>query len=168
MKRFAFPALALVTLVAAMPAWAEGGKRGGDGAMMLETFDAIDADKDGKLTEAEISAFRAARFAAADADKNGLLSAEELAAMHMSQATGRMAKRSAKMIEHLDADEDGQLSAEELAEMPMRQSPFERADADGDGAISKAELETMIEKHGGKGHGHGHGHGKGWWGQDSN
>lgn len=156
MKRFVFPTLALVTLVAALPAWAEGGQKGGHGAMMLEAFDAIDADKDGKLTEAEIAAFRAARFATADADKNGLLSAEELAAMHMSEMSGRMAERSARMIEHLDTDADGQLSAAELAEMPKRRSPFARADADSDGAISKAELEMMIEKHGGKGHGHGH------------
>lgn len=166
MKLIAMPAMALVTLVAALPAWSEGGPMGGRSAMMMEDFDAIDADKDAKVTEAEIAAYRAARFAAADADKDGLLSAEELAAMHQAQEQTRLAQRTAKMIEHLDADSDGLLSADELAAMSERKTPFERADADNDGAITKAEIEAAMEEHGDNRHGHGkgRGHGKGWWG----
>jgi Ca2+-binding EF-hand superfamily protein len=166
MKKIVFPAVAVVALIAAMPAFAEGGPKGDRGAMMLEQFDAIDADKDGKVTEAEIAAFRAARFVAADADKNGQLSAEELTAMHQGDAQGRMAKRSARMIEHLDTNADGLLSAEEFAEMGQRKSPFERADTDNDGAVTLAELQAAKEAHDGKGRGHGKGHG--WWGIGGN
>jgi Ca2+-binding EF-hand superfamily protein len=136
-------------------------------AKMMERFDAIDADKDGKVTEAEIAAFRAARFTAADLDKNGSLSAEELSAMQMAEMQTRMGQRASKMIERLDGNADGQLSAEEFAEMGQKKSPFERADADGDGAVSKAEVEAMIQKMADRGgkhgkHGRGHGMGHGW------
>ena len=62
--------------VAATAAFAEMGPGGmmgghggmGGGAMLLQEFDTLDADKDGKVTPAEIAAQRQARFAAADAN----------------------------------------------------------------------------------------------------
>src|SRR5690606_14342868 len=60
--------LATAALAEKMP---KGGP--GDGPMMLQRFDEMDADKDGKVTEAEIRAWHDARFAAADADGNGSL-----------------------------------------------------------------------------------------------
>jgi hypothetical protein len=114
------------------------GGRGPHGAMLLETFDEIDADKDGKLTPAELAAHRAARFAAADANKDGLLNAEELTAFQVAEITKRMADRTARMITWSDANGDGSLSADE---MPAGPDPVRlaRLDTDGDGAISKAE-----------------------------
>jgi len=53
------------------------GKGGGGGSAALS---AMDADHDGKITEAEALAASKARFAALDADKNGELSEAELPA----------------------------------------------------------------------------------------
>ncbi len=168
-------ALALAGIAAAALATAALAEKkpldGPDGPMMLQRFDEMDADKDGKVTEAEIEAWHTARFTAADADKNGQLSADELTAMQIARMQERMAERSKKMIERLDVNADGQPSAEELAKMGKRETPFQRADADGDGGISKEEAQAAMDhggrggKHGKRGHGHGEGRGPGggWW-----
>jgi Ca2+-binding EF-hand superfamily protein len=116
----------------------------GRGAMMLDQFDAIDADKDGKVTQEELAAHRAAEFAAADTNADGALSAEELSAHMLAQM---LAQRSARMIENMDADGNGSLSAEEMGEGPMAGN-FARIDTDNDGAISKTEAEAVAEKMG--------------------
>jgi Ca2+-binding EF-hand superfamily protein len=116
----------------------------GRGAMMLDQFDTIDADKDGKISPDEIAAHRAAEFAAADTNADGALSADELQAQML---TKMLARRSARMIENMDDDGNGALSLAEMDEGPMADH-FARIDADNDGAISKAEAEAMVEKMG--------------------
>jgi hypothetical protein len=129
------------------------GRRGG---MPMMNFDAIDADKDGKITSEEFDAFRAAEFAKADTNSDGQVSADELAAKHLAEMTARAAEMSAKMIERMDENGDSQLSPEEMANGPRPMTMFERADADGDGAISKEEAEAMHGKRGGHRGKHGH------------
>ncbi len=134
-------------------------------------FDKIDADKDGKVTQAEIDAFKAARFAEADADKDGKLSPAELVAMREKAEAERKMQGAEKMVARIDRDGDGLLSPEEMAAGPRPKSLIERMDTDGDGAVSKAEAEAaqarmqdrMEDHRGGKGDGHGKGddHGKG-------
>jgi len=142
-------------------------------------FDQMDADKDGKVTQAEVDAFKAARFAEADADKDGKLSAAELAAMREKAEAARKEAMATKMISRIDADGESMLSLEEMNAGPRPKSMIERLDTDGDGAVSKAEAEAMRDRmqdrmgkgrdggHGGKG-GHGR-HGDreggfwGWW-----
>ncbi len=124
----------------------------GHGPMPMLNFDAIDTDKDGKITSAEFDAFRAAEFAKADANADGQVSAEELAAKQVADMTARAADMAAKMIERMDNNADGQLSAEEMAQGPRAPTLFERADADNDGAVSKEEVEAMK---GEMGHRHG-------------
>lgn len=136
-----------------------------DGGPMFD-FDAMDADKDGKVTLAEIEAFRAARFTAADTNKDGSLSAEELLAMHEAARAERQLARSAEMIAQFDKNADGLLSADEMPQPDQGQGMFDRVDTDKDGAISKAEADAakaqMRDGRGeGRGEGHGRGHGKG-------
>jgi Ca2+-binding EF-hand superfamily protein len=134
-------------------------------------FSAMDADKDGKVTKAEIEAFRAARFAQADANKDGSLSPEEMAAAHDSMMAQRKADREAKMFKRMDKDGNGLISQDEMPIPPNADKMFDRMDTDGDGAISQAELDAAQQKmqerrdarghhkggHGQDGHGHGHG-----------
>ncbi|MFZ1469176.1 MAG: EF-hand domain-containing protein [Paracoccaceae bacterium] len=152
-------------LMAGLPAIAHA-EKGDNGARMLQHFDEMDADKDGKVTKAEVQAYRDARFAVADTDKNGSLSADELSAMQMTQMQARLAQRSKKMIDRLDANADGQLSAEEFATMGKRQSMFDRVDADNDGVISKDEVQKMGDR-GGKNR-KGDKDDRGWWWMDAN
>lgn len=163
-------AAAIVLLSAAIgsAAYADRGPRGGEGPgeMMLQMFDAIDADKDGKITEAEIEAHRAAEFKAADTNSDGVLSADELAQKQIAEMTARAADRAARMIEELDDNGDGSLSAEEMTQT-TRERRFSRMDADGDGAVSKEEAEAAMDEFGeGRRHHRGGGHGMGGWMND--
>lgn len=156
--------------------------RGGPGMGMMRGPGAmldiakLDADKDGKISKAEIEAHRAAELAAVDANKDGLLSAEELAAMHVKAMTERVTAMASRMVERLDGDGDGLLSAAELASRPMPDQVFDHVDANGDGFIDQAEIDAaramMAErmgkrggKHGGWMGGHG-GEGHGWMDSD--
>jgi len=121
-----------ITTVAAF-ADTDGGKRHG------MSFENIDADNDGQITQAEMEATAKARFSAADTDSDGFLSQEEM------EAAGRerMQKHMASMMERMDTDGDGKIA---MAEMKPRHDPsemFNKADADGDGSISKEEFEEM-------------------------
>jgi Ca2+-binding EF-hand superfamily protein len=131
-------ALFAATLTTA--AWAEKGP----GGMLLERFDSIDADKDGKITPAEMDAHRLAEFAAADTNSDGLLSTEELTQKTLARMAEMAAERTTKMIAQLDTNDDGSLSAEEMDER-VRDRHFARVDRDDDGAISKAEAAEALE-----------------------
>lgn len=151
---------------------AQGKKPGGMRGMgpMMPEFSELDADGDGKVTQAEMEAHAKARFDAADTDGNGKLSAEEMAAAAKKREEERRAKRAAKMLERLDTNNDGEVSFDEMPGQQTRADRmFARVDADGDGNITEAEMQAAAEKfkerrgkHGGK-HGHKDGHkGKRW------
>ena len=137
-------------------------------------FAALDADKDGKITAAEMEAFRASRVTEVDTDQDGKLSAAELSAMNLARMQARADKMAARMIERHDADGDGLLTVAELATPPGPERLFGRADTDGDGALTEAEVQAarermaeMREDHGkGRGHGHGRGDHGGWFPRD--
>lgn len=152
-------------------AWAHGPKgegRHGDGPRggmerMLEEFD---ANSDGSITKAEVEAATTERFNAADTDGDGFLSADELAAQAEADRADRMAKRSARMVEHLDEDGDGKLSAEEMAARgPV--DMFDRLDEDEDGVLTQDELaDARGMMRGGRGdHDHKRGGKHGFWGR---
>ena len=63
----------------------------GAGPMPLANFDEMDADKDGKVTQEEVTAFLTARATEADADKDGKISVEELVAMREKAEAARKA-----------------------------------------------------------------------------
>ena len=138
-------------------------------------FDQMDADKDGKVTQAEVDAFKAARFAEADADKDGKLSPAELLVMREKAEAARRDAMAKAMVARMDTDKDGLLSAEELAAAGPGKGLIDRMDADGDGAVSLAEMDAAKDhmkghgKHGKRGHdGEGRGDGPrggwfGWW-----
>lgn len=145
-----------------------GGPDSGFGPMPIPSFAELDADKDGRVTQAEFDAFRAGRVTALDTDKDGKLSAAEITAQAMQRAEARAGDMAAKMIAARDSDGDGLLSAAEMAVMPVPQMIFDRVDSDGDGAITEDEAnvarERMAERmeRGPRGHGP-RGHGPGGW-----
>jgi Ca2+-binding EF-hand superfamily protein len=173
-------------LFAALPAQAQdetgmgmGGQgmmAGGPGAGPMFDFETLDADKDGKVTKAEVAAARTARVAAADANSDGKLSVDEIAALQMARMAERANDRATRMVAELDADGDGMLTVSELNARPVPDRMFDRMDTDGDDAISQAEFAAMqaqmqdrVQGKRGRGHG-GDGHGQmgGWFGGGNN
>lgn len=140
-------------------------------------FTAMDADKDGNITKAEVEAYKTAEITSMDANKDGKISADELAAFHIAKMQQNMEARAkdmaAKMIERLDTDKDGAISIAEMSARPGGDKMFDRIDGNSDGVISAEELaaaKNFMQKMGeGRGKGdhkgdHKGGHGGGFWG----
>ena len=96
----------------------------------MELFDAVDADGDGKLTQAEIDRLRNDRHAAHDTDGDGNLSLEEFAAL-WHETTRPLTVRAFQM---LDTDGDAVVTRAEY-DRPLA-GIVERFDRDGDGGLS--------------------------------
>ncbi len=127
------------------------GQGAGDMGMMgMPMFDAIDADKNGALTEAEVDTYRAAQMTRADANADGKLDAAELVAMQEQARAEMMTERATRMITRFDTDADGLLSAAELAAGPRMQTIFERMDANSDGSVTAAEAEAGRDQMAGR------------------
>lgn len=149
-KKTSVALLALVGAVAGSAALAQMGPGlggPGRGEMLLEMFDGLDADQDGKLSPAELAAHREAMFTAADANNDGLLSKDELAAHQTAMMAERMALRTERMLERRDVNGDGNLSLEEMGKGPA-EAAFSRMDTDGDGMLSKDEAQAAGERFG--------------------
>ena len=137
-----------------------GGGRGGHGMMGQELMQRYDADKDGKVTQAEIDQNRTQWHGDFDADKNASLSLEEFTALWL-KAKNEMIVRE---FQFFDRDGNGQVTLDEYR-MPM-QDMVARRDRNGDGALSpddRGGRGKHREGHHrwGKGDGAGEGMGKG-------
>jgi Ca2+-binding EF-hand superfamily protein len=151
-KKSAVAALALAgaVLVSGLASGAMAQMAQGDGAQgprLAEMFAGIDADSNGKVTQEELAAHRAAIFAASDSNGDGTLNSDELAARQLARFTESLPERTARMLERQDDNGDGTLSVDEMSEGPM-EDHFARIDSDNDGAISQAEAEAAAEGHG--------------------
>lgn len=159
-------ALIAVAVMMGAAAFAQDAGMGkGHGAGPMFDFATLDADKDGKVTKAEIEAQKAARFEQADTNKDGKLSAEEIAVARDAMIAKRKADRMAQMIARMDTDGDGMISMAEMPTPPNADEMFDRVDTDKDGAISQAEAdaakEMMQDRMGKRGDRDGHGKGRG-------
>ncbi len=105
------------------------GGRGGS-EMMMQVFQQMDADGDGKVTQEEVDAFRAAQVAAADASGDGALSIEEFDTVYRDLTRTKMVRA----FQRLDVDGDGIISADEMDN--RFGSLVERMDRNDDGALS--------------------------------
>jgi Ca2+-binding EF-hand superfamily protein len=109
---------------AAQPApglFQHGGRHGGRGHdgfggrdAFRGLFEEVDADADGRVTEAEVTAFRDAQLTAADTSGDGAVSLDEFATVYFARIRPQM----------VDA--------------------FQAFDDDGDGSITSAELEDRF------------------------
>ena len=133
-----------------------GGPGEGRGAMLTEMFDTMDADKDGKLTYAEMEAHRKAEFAAADTNGDGVLSPEELSARALARFQEKLGERTQGMLDTMDNDGNGSLSEAEMGEGPGMRN-FARIDADNDGFVTRDEIQAGMKHHKKRGHGWGMG-----------
>ena len=98
--------------------------------MMQTLFAEVDADGDGRVTQDEIDAFRAAKVRAADTSGDGALSIEEFDTLYREFTRSRMVDA----FQDLDANGDGMI---DKAEMDARLTRIKaRMDRDGDGVLT--------------------------------
>jgi Ca2+-binding EF-hand superfamily protein len=116
-------------------------KAGGKARGAAAHFSQIDANKDGKVSLAELTASREAWLTKVDTNKDGVATQAE---MDVAFQAGR-AEHAQKRFEREDANKDGRLTREETR---MPSAWFERADANKDGALTLAEL-TQAGKNAG-------------------
>lgn len=124
---------ALLGIAAASPAFAQGAGPGPRGTRMIDAmFAKVDANKDGKITKAEIDTYRLAQFKAADKNNDGYLEGEEIRIF--------VANRRFSM---LDKNGDGKISAEEFG--ARRADRFKELDKNKDGFLSPEELQAARQ-----------------------
>ena len=104
---------------------------GGKGFAMIEKFD---ANKDGKLTAAELTAARDNAIAKHDADKDGKLSLDEFQGVWADLMRGP----TVRAFQHLDANGDAKVTMDEI-QVPMDRM-MSRMDRNDDGVISKDDM----------------------------
>ncbi|MCX8005783.1 MAG: hypothetical protein N2688_12660, partial [Burkholderiaceae bacterium] len=99
-------------------------------------FDAIDTNKDGLLTKAEIDAYIAKRRAEHAAKPPGAGGAHGAAGGH-----------GAGMFARLDTNGDGFIDRNEAASRPRLAQQFDAIDSNRDGRLSKDELRAWRQQH---------------------
>jgi Ca2+-binding EF-hand superfamily protein len=124
--------------VALAQGWSGRPGPGGGGMGLMETFD---ANKDGKVTQAEIDAYRNDQLTKFDKDGNGQLNLEEYQALWADAMRQRMVRQ----FQAHDADGNGSVTAEEFRDRYARM--VARLDRDGNGEITANELQ-MRGRHG--------------------
>jgi Ca2+-binding EF-hand superfamily protein len=126
-----------------------GERRGGHhdkhGARAEWMFERYDANKDGKITKAEIETARKASIAKYDADKDGKLSLEEFQGLFNEIMRHRMVR----MFQKLDRDGDAKVTEAEIARKVDRMMSW--LDRDNNGEIERGEMgRGRMGHHGGR------------------
>ena len=115
------------------------GERGGDGNMLARKLKEMDGNQDGVIEKAEWKG-PPERFDRVDADHDGKITEAEVkqALSAMGGGDGRwMDKGADAAFRRFDADQDGRITAEEWKGRP---ESFQFLDANKDGAITREEL----------------------------
>jgi Ca2+-binding EF-hand superfamily protein len=125
-----------------------GGRAVAHGGMSSETrFQEMDSNSDGKVSEAEHSAWASQKFTRMDTNGDGKVSAAEMNAEHeraAPKATDKTEMSAEEKIRTIDTNGDGMLSKEEHEAGTV--AKFTQMDTNKDGSLSKNEIKTGHSK----------------------
>jgi Ca2+-binding EF-hand superfamily protein len=119
---------------------------GPHGEKLADAFKTADKDADGTLDKEEAKALKGVsmHFDAIDFDKSGTVSMAEITA-HIASVKKEMHARGAENFKKADTDADGTLDPAEAKAMPRVAAHFEAIDADKDGTVSMKEIHTFMK-----------------------
>jgi len=143
MMKFGVAAVAAASVAAIGVAWAQPSGHGRGSWGMEQVFGRADADKDGRITRAELDTFAATRFREVDSNNDGGVTLDEFHA-YAAREFGRRGGgddgqgRRAAMFRAFDLNGDGRVTLEE-ARLPA-DTMFRAADANADGAVARDEV----------------------------
>lgn len=136
------PALGLIaTFALALPAAADEAP-----GCQRPTVTEAEGNADGGITAAKHAATAAKRFEMMDADKDGKISTAEISASHGAESIvwANHPASAAEKIRSLDSNRDGLLTVAEYTSGSQRM--FQELDVDGNGVLTPSEM--LIETHG--------------------
>jgi len=118
------------------------------GARMEAHFKAADKDNDGSLTRDEAKAMPriAKNFDAIDVDKSGTVTLAEIQAS-MKKMAKEMHDRGVERFKAADKNGDGMLDREEAKAMPRVAKNFDAIDADKSGTVTEKEIHEYMKTH---------------------
>jgi hypothetical protein len=118
------------------------------GSRMEAHFKKADKDNDGSLTreEAKVMPWVAKNFDAIDADKSGTVTLAEIQAV-MKKMAKEAHKRGVERFKAADKDNDGSLTREEANAMPRVAKNFDAIDADKSGTVTLKEIHAYMKAH---------------------
>lgn len=118
-----------------MGGWGHGHGRGG--GMMMDMAERYDANKDGSITQDEITTNRAAAYGEFDADKNNAMTLQEFQNLWLKMRNEQMVRE----FQRFDANGDGNLTLDEY-QRPLANIVAEM-DQNGDKALSLEDRRMM-------------------------
>lgn len=116
------------------------------GARLEAAFKKADKDNDGTLTKDEAKSMPrvAKNFDAIDTDKDGTVSLAEIHASLMQKGK-EMHDRGMERFKAADKDKDGTLTKDEAKSMPRVAKNFDAIDTDKDGTVSEKEIHDFMK-----------------------
>jgi Ca2+-binding EF-hand superfamily protein len=128
--------LAIAAVLAPLSAFAPLGAAQAQMANRLgDLFADADADHDGRISRAEFTTARNARFAKLDRNGDGVITQADFP---RASAMPAMKAQLDKLIADADADRDGRVTRAEFTQAPI--TLFDLADSNHDGFVDQAEL----------------------------
>jgi Ca2+-binding EF-hand superfamily protein len=115
----------------------------GAAAADVSGFEAMDTDRDGKISPSEHAAAAARMFRAMDDNRNGKVTAAEMQAAQPKVTAKKVSKQdlsAEEKIKLVDGNGDGTLTAREHA--VASETMFRKMDTDKDGSLSRAEFDA--------------------------
>jgi hypothetical protein len=110
-----------------------------DSSLMLNQLRSADANRDRKITKAELSTFRAANFIRIDRSGDDVLTEKDIPAF-LRRKGGPIDL--AGLTTQFDSNRDGKVSRDEFVNGPTL--VFDRADSNRDGTLTMAELDAAV------------------------
>lgn len=135
-------------LAAGQSSGASGYDSGMSGQSAIPSFNTLDQDADGVVSqsEAQMDPTVSQNFSIADTDQDQNLSQSEFSALEQQMQTGAAGAETLPEFSSLDLNGDGQISKDEAQTISSLNENFDSADTDADGNLNQSEFSAFEQQ----------------------